>query len=173
MPGKEVYFQIHMTFTVVLLYVRFLVCPLRGKLTMLKCAGFIRMGSPTSWESSGSAQLTLHSVSWFHKCPPIFGRYFLCIYQNTRQCASETLTAHSPSLFSETSKMRLPLNVYLVFRLVVCGPGLDLQSYCTCSGDEQDRKRARSSLPSAARHPLSPPPPRYLSEATSGWSSGF
>lgn len=99
-------------------------------------------------ESSGSAQLTLHSVPWFHKCPPIFSRYFLCIYQNTRQCASETLTAHSPSLFSETSKMRLPLNVYLVFRLVACGPGLDLQSRWMCSGDEQDRKRAQSSLPS-------------------------
>lgn len=148
MPGKEVYFQIHMTFTVLLLCVRFLVCLIRGKRSnYLEVHWLHKDGHSCIFEPLGSAQRILSLVPWFHKCQSIFGRYFLHTYKNARQRASNTHTAHSPSLFSETSKTHLPLKVHLVFFLIPCGLGLDLQRHWTCSRGGQDCKRAENSQP--------------------------
>ena len=81
MPGKGVYFQIHMTFTVPLCCVRFLVCRVGGELRNYYDVNWLhRDGQSCNLGLPGSAKLTGSLVHSFHKRQSISGRYFLSTY---------------------------------------------------------------------------------------------
>lgn len=107
MSGKGIRFPTHITFTVPLLCVRFVVCQVGGELSYHHGVKWFRKnGQSGNFWLPDSATLTGRLAHWFCKCPSPFGR-FLWMQGSVASCSFSTFLSE----LQATSVLEMTLGV--------------------------------------------------------------